>query len=88
MEKVLMFSISITFLFCIFKYFEMKYIEIEMKPLKYLVRDAIMVFSSSLACSYVLLYYDNNITDLLSIITEQKIFTPENTMVFTGEPEF
>ena len=88
MEKVLIFAISVTILFCVFKFFEMKYIEEEIKPLKFFVRDAILVFCSALACAFVLLHFDKNITDLLSVVTDQKIFTPENTMVFTGVPEF
>ena len=88
MEKVLIFAISITIMFCLFKFIEMKYVEEDIKPLKYLVRDAIMVFSSSFGAAYVLLHYDYSITDLFSVVTDQKIFQPENTMVFTGEPEF
>ena len=88
MEKVLIFAISITLLFCVFKFVEMKYVEEEIKPLKFFVRDAIMVFAASFAGAYVLLHYDKNITDLFAVVTDQKIFQPENTMVFTGEPEF
>jgi hypothetical protein len=88
MEKVLIFAITITLVFGVFKFIEMKYIEDDMKPLKYFVRDAIMVFASSFVVCYLLLYYDKNITDLFAVVTDQKIFQPENTMVFTGEPEF
>lgn len=88
MEKVLIFAISITILFCILKFLEMKYIDREIKPLKYFVRDAIMVFSSSILCVYVLLHYDKNITDLFAVVTESKVFSPDTTTVFTGEPGF
>ena len=90
MEKVLIFAISITVIFCIFKFIEMKYIEKEIKSLKYFVRDAIMVFSSSIICVYILLQYDKNITDLFAVVTDTKIFTPDSntTTVFTGEPGF
>lgn len=88
MEKVLIFAISITILFCILKFLEMKYIDHEIKPLKYFVRDAIMVFSSSIVCVYVLLQYDKNITDLFAVVTETKVFSPDMTAVFTGEPGF
>ena len=88
MEKVLIFAISITILFCILKFLEMKYIDREIKPLKYFVRDAIMVFSSSILCVYVLLHYDKNITDLFAVVTETKVFSPDTTTVFTGEPGF
>jgi hypothetical protein len=52
------------------------------------VRDAIMVFSSSIICLYVLLQYDKNISDLFAVVTDTKIFTPDTTTVFTGEPGF
>lgn len=88
MEKVLIFAISITILFCIFKFIEMKYIENEIKPLKFFVRDAIMVFSSSIFCVYILLQFDKNITDLFAVVTDTKIFSPDTTTIFTGEPGF
>jgi hypothetical protein len=88
MEKILIFAISITIIFCILKFIEMKYIDHEIKPLKYFVRDAIMVFSSSIICLYVLLQYDKNISDLFAVVTDTKIFTPDTTTVFTGEPGF
>ena len=88
MEKVLIFAIGITLLFCLFKFVEMKYVEEDLKPLKFFVRDAIMVFLASFAGAYVLLHYDKNITDLFAVVTDQKIFQPDNTMVFTGLPEF
>jgi hypothetical protein len=88
MEKVLIFAISITILFCIFKFIEMKYIDNEIKSLKYFVRDAIMVFSSSIVCIYILLHFDKNITDLFAVVTDTKIFSPDTTTIFTGEPGF
>ena len=88
MEKILISAISITILFCIFKFIEMKYFDKEIKPLKYFIRDAIMVFSSSFVCIYVLFQYDKNITDLFAVVTDSKVFSPDNTTIFTGEPGF
>lgn len=88
MEKVLIFAGSITLVFCIFKFVEMKYLDEEIKPLKSFVRDAIMVFSSAFLSVYVLLHYDKTITDLFSVITDTPIFVPDTTVVFTGAPEF
>jgi hypothetical protein len=88
MEKILIFSISITILFCILKFMEMKYIDKEIKPLKFFIRDAIMVFTSSFLCVYVLLQYDNYITDLFAVVTDTKVFSADTTTIFTGEPGF
>ena len=88
MEKILIFAISITILFCILKFMEMKYIDKDIKPLKYFIRDAIMVFTSSIICVYVLLQYDKYISDLFAVVTDTKVFSPETTTIFTGEPGF
>ena len=88
MEKVLIIAGSITLVFCILKFIEMKYLDDEMKPLKSFVRDAIMVFTSSFVSAYVLLSYDKSITDLFSVITNTPVFVPDTTTVFTGEPGF
>ena len=88
MEKILIFAISITIIFCVLKFMEMKYIDKEIKPLKFFIRDAIMVFTSSFLCVYVLLQYDKNITDLFAVVTDTKVFSPDTTTIFTGEPGF
>ena len=88
MEKILIFAISITILFCVLKFMEMKYIDKEIKPLKFFIRDAIIVFTSSFLCVYVLLQYDKNITDLFAVVTDTKVFSPDTTTIFTGEPGF
>lgn len=66
----------------------MKYIDKEIKPLKFFIRDAIMVFTSSFLCVYVLLQYDNYITDLFAVVTDTKVFSADTTTIFTGEPGF
>ena len=88
MEKVLIFAGSITLVFCLLKFLEMKYLDEEMKPLKTFARDAIMVFSSAFLSAYVLLHYDKSITDMFSVITDTPVFVPDTTTVFTGEPGF
>jgi hypothetical protein len=47
MEKILLLAISIAILFFIIKLVMMKYVEKDTKPLKFLVRDAFVVFASS-----------------------------------------
>ena len=47
MDKYFIIAIFITFLFSIFKFLEMKYIEQEFRPLKYYFRDSIIVFITS-----------------------------------------
>ena len=54
MEKVFIISFLITFVFCVVKFLEAKYLDKEWKPLKFFVRDAIIVFSSAIVASFIL----------------------------------
>lgn len=88
MEKVFIIAIVICVLFGLLKYFEMKYIEKEIKPLKELLRDIVIVFISSLCPLAFVLYYQNRIDDFLSVITNTNVLKGETTQVFTGVPDF
>jgi phosphoglycerol transferase MdoB-like AlkP superfamily enzyme len=88
MEKVFLFAFATTVLFSIFKFAEMKFIENEIKPLKHFVRDAVMAFISSFLCALVLLKFDTNIDDFVSILTNVKTLNPDTTQIFTGVPDF
>lgn len=59
------------------------------KPLKFLIRDALIVFISSMLSTYIYFHVDTNITNLLHILTETKTI-PEvgASEIFTGEPDF
>ena len=67
---------------------EMKYLEQEMKPLKYIIRDAVIVFVSSLASAFGVFYMKNSISDFLNVVTENKGISSEATQIFTDAPEF
>ena len=89
MEKVFILAISITVLFIILKFMEMKYLENEIKPMKLLIRDIILVFSSAFACSYIVCNFDKTITEFFSVVTNTpSSFIPETTQVFTDIPAF
>ena len=88
MEKVFLFAITTTILFSLLKFAEMKWIENEIKPLKYFVRDAVIVFICSFSCALVLLKFDTNIDDFVSILTNVKTLNPDTTQIFTGAPDF
>jgi len=88
MEKVFLLSILITFLFCVAKFIEMKYLEKDMKPLKFMVRDGMIVMMCSIFVGYFTFHMDNTITDFFNIITETKTLNAAATQVFTGEPGF
>jgi hypothetical protein len=56
MEQIFLFAIFATLLFVFLKLIEMKYLEEEIKPLKYIVRDAVMVFTSAFASAAGVFY--------------------------------
>jgi hypothetical protein len=88
MQKVFIVATIITVLFGLAKIVEMKYIEKEWKPLKFLVRDIIIVFACSVIGSFSLLKMDGSITDFLNIVTDNKSFNMSATQIFTDEPAF
>jgi len=88
MENLFLFAIFTTILFVLLKLVEMKYLEKEFKPLKYIVRDAALVFSSSLAAAYGFFYMKGSIDDFLNIVTENKTLNMETTQIFTDTPGF
>jgi len=88
MEKVFILSIIVTCLFVFIKVFEMKFVDKEWKPLKTIVRDAVIVFVCSLVGSFFLFQIDGSVTDFLNVVTENKSFNMSNTQIFTDAPGF
>jgi heme/copper-type cytochrome/quinol oxidase subunit 3 len=88
MENLFLFAIFTTIFFVILKIFEMKYLEKEMKPLKYLVRDAIIIFSSSLGGAFAAFYMRGSFTDFVNVVTENKVLDTSTTQIFTDAPGF
>jgi O-antigen/teichoic acid export membrane protein len=77
MESIFVISAVISILFFIAKFIEMRFIEKENKPMKYLIRDSLWVYISSVL-SFFLLQQLNPILHS----------SAENTPVFTDNPEF
>lgn len=71
--------ISITFF--IAKFIEMRFIEKEAKPLKYLIRDSLIVYFSVLIASFIL-------DQTKSLIQSGGAELPSAPVAFTGEPSF
>lgn len=79
MENIFLVAGFISFIFFIVKFFEMKYIEKETKPLKYLIRDSLVVYVSSVVSFFIL--------DQLNPVVEN-VKKLNNPIVFTDNPEF
>ena len=88
MEKVFMMAIIITILFLGSKVVEMKYIDKEWKPMKFVVRDGITVFACAALGSFLYLHLDGSVVDFLNVVTKNKTFDMSQTQVFTDEPGF
>lgn len=88
MEQVFVISIIITIIFCINKFVEMKYFQQEIKPLKEIVRDILLVFIACLSGGYIYFYFHGYITDFFNVVTETKVLNAASTQIFTDTPGF
>jgi hypothetical protein len=90
LDKVLLISSLITLFFCIFKFVEMKFIDKQMKPVKFIIRDAAYVFISSFVGVFGFLNMNTSLNDFMSVMTDSKNVdvTSGTTQIFTGAPEF
>ena len=88
MEKLLIIASIITFMFSIMKVIEMKYVAKQWTPLKYVIRDAAMVFGSALLGLFVFFQINGTMTDLFNVVTDGKAVNLNTTQVFTDSPGF
>lgn len=54
MENIFFIATIISIVFLVFKFLEMRFVEKESKPLKFLIRDTILVYTSVILGSFVL----------------------------------
>jgi len=88
-HNVFIIPVIITFLFCITKFIEMKFIDKELKPLKFVIRDATIVFVCSLLATFVYLNMNGTIHEFINVVTDTKtVPIGGNTDIFTGDPGF
>lgn len=83
-----MIAVIVTILFLGSKVVEMKYIDKEWKPMKFVVRDSITVFACAALGSFMYLHLDGSFVDLMNMVTKSKSFDMQTTQVFTDEPGF
>lgn len=81
MDNIFIIATIISIFFVIIKFIEMRFIEKENKPLKLLVRDALLVYFSVIVGYFVL----NQASPLISNISEGG---SNITPIFTDNPEF
>ena len=77
MESIFVISAVISIFFFIAKFIEMRFIEKENKPMKYLIRDCLWVYISSVLSFFII----KQLNPILHSSTD-------STPVFTDNPEF
>lgn len=89
MLKVVVLSFLITILYSIIKFLEVKYFDATQKPLKFVIRDALIVLVSSLICLFIFFQFEKEIMDFFNIVTEDKnILINKKVDVFVDNPGF
>lgn len=78
MDNIFIIAAVISIIYLIIKFFEMRFVEKENKPLKLLIRDSILVYFSVVLGYFI-------IGQLSPIIYNN---TKSITPIFTGNPEF
>ena len=87
---MLIVAVVTTLIFCALKFIEIRFIEKkkEMKPLKYFVRDMVLVFVSSLTAGFFFFNANKQISEFVNTITDTKVMPDGQAQVFTDAPGF
>jgi hypothetical protein len=88
MDEMFLIAIFITVAFCVAKFIELKYFQDELKPLKDVVRDCVLVMLCSLGGSFMYFHFQTYIQDFFNVVTETKVLNTASTEVFTDTPNF
>jgi hypothetical protein len=81
MDNIFLIAAIISVIFLILKFIEMRYIEKESKPLKLLIRDALLVYFSVVSGYFIL-------EQLKPVIQNGVNLTSNTTPIFIDNPEF
>jgi hypothetical protein len=79
-----MISIAAMILFVVAKLLEMKFVEKEARPMKFLVRDALIVFACAFAPAFAFFQMNDTVSELIGGPT----VAGAPTQIFTDAPEF
>lgn len=79
MDNIFLIAGLISFIFFIVKFLEMRYVEKESKPLKYLIRDSLVVYVSSVIGFFIL----EQLTPMVENVSKMS-----HPVVFTDNPSF
>lgn len=77
-----------TAIFFVFRILEMKYIDKEWMPMKYVVRDIFIVFIAALTGAVSYFHMEVGLLEFFSVVTDNGEIAPIATQIFTDEPGF
>ncbi len=86
MENIFLIAGIIAVIFLIFKFLESKYIEQEPKPLKYLLRDSLLVYVSVIFGNFILSQLSPSMNSNISGGSSTPVSVPPP--IFTDQPGF
>ena len=81
MNNIFFFAGIVSVIFFIVKFAEMRIVDKESKPLKYLIRDSLLVYFSIIVGNFL-------IDQLQPILVDGEISPSKHPYVFTDNPEF
>ena len=90
MEQYYVLPLLITLIFCAIKVVDSKYMSQEPdRPLKYVIRDALLVFSGSFLATFLYVNLQTYIHEFLNVVTDTKtVPVVGSTEIFMGDPGF
>ena len=90
MDYIITIPLLSTIMFCLVKFLERRYLsdETQRNSLKFIFRDAIVVFIVTLVANYMYCNIHTHIDNLVNVITETKSLASGNAEIFTDLPNF
>jgi hypothetical protein len=91
MENVITIAFLVAILFSIVKFIEIKFLDEdteEIKPLKYFVRDVVLVFVCATIGAFVFFQMNGGLGELMNVITDTKVIQNGAPQIFTDQPGF
>jgi hypothetical protein len=89
MNQYFLLSGIITIIYLVVKQIESRYTNAESKPLKYTVRDGVLVFGSAVATLFLANIVDSPFRQMLAMVTNTSSPIPTDHLnVYTNQPDF
>lgn len=88
MESFLIIALIISIIFSVIKVIESKVIDKKYPPVKYIIRDSVIVYCCAFLGIFGYSKINGSVADMMNIITDSKSMNLASTQVFTDEPGF